>query len=1079
MPITRPRKSVSEREVSLDAARLAQGVSRQPAHQRFPGQVEEAQNVTLDIAAGIRKRPGTHFDRKISVISGSLVKGGNYRLHPIVRNETERYLVLYGDTEVRVFDLINSDEATITVVGTASAYLDLNTADADDMRLLTVEDTTLILNTTVPVVTRRSEAFTVTAEWRDYGVLIAQTPAEGTYHRAVGDQAGGEEAGYWKYSVGSVTFPTAVFPELTGVNATPQGLYDDLSSGAKQVQGFIVRFQRLPLTIAGGSFVNATKVLTKAAAFTNYVFASGDAIKITGGTGVTTGWYRVANRVSANAITLEKDIGGANPADVTASSIGLQCEVDYGSDNPAATDMHGVAANWTAAFQRAGASDALVSWRVTRAGYGSMTITGPYRGSNATIIDLEAAPATFNVDAGALATDPFYRTGVVITAGTGSAGAGTTVPDTLPVADRWTRYAAPDDPKAAIDERTMPIKLYRTALGPSAKFSLERITWNSRLSGDQESNPPPTLLRKATLQGYITANSLANPTVITSVAHGLGSGQAISIIGSNSTPTIDGNRVVTVLSADTFSVPVNVSGAGTAGSWFYGAKPLSDIAVTRGRFFMGGSGSVVASQANDLYNLFIDDYRTLVDSDPIDVPVGTGGTGVVDWLTEFRETLAIFTRNRQFELSTPEALTPATAAVQPTTAIEGEEPQAGIKPKPSTHDLMFVGPTTRSAALLAYSFDDILSTQSADDVSQHVPDYLPSAIRTMVTAPNEGLTFILEENASELLVYRTVRKGNQTQQSAWCRWVFDSVYRIVDIAVVGKDLWLLVEQAPAVTIATGVNSVVTFVGHGFSNGNTIRLIDSTTEPSIDGEWVIQNVTADTFEIIGGNVTTAGSARCARGVYIFEHVTLTREQTIPAVGSVAAWPYAVHLDRQLYLTGVYNGGTGKTTWTVPAGFFGDGSTLNRVVLGPKFGAAAGTVLTITEYGATTLVVTGDYSAGPCCLGRYYEMEVTLSQPFMRDDGGNADLKGSFLHRELVAIYELSGDFSIQAEFSGGGAPDPSETEYTPLPTAQIGTRGELHAWIGGPVENIEIVIFSDSPRPVSIGAVQHIGDYSPV
>ncbi len=65
----------------------------------------------------------------------------------------------------------------------------------------------------------------------------------------------------------------------------------------------------------------------------------------------------------------------------------------------------------------------------------------------------------------------------------------------------------------------------------------------------------------------ISANTLANPTVVTSVAHGLTTGNSIFIRNSNSTPVIDGTRIVTVLSADTFSVPVNVTVAGTFATW--------------------------------------------------------------------------------------------------------------------------------------------------------------------------------------------------------------------------------------------------------------------------------------------------------------------------------------------------------------------------------------------------------------------------------------------------------------------------------------------------------------------------------
>lgn len=68
--------------------------------------------------------------------------------------------------------------------------------------------------------------------------------------------------------------------------------------------------------------------------------------------------------------------------------------------------------------------------------------------------------------------------------------------------------------------------------------------------------------------GVISAISKTNPGVVTSIGHGLNTGDTIVISNSDSNPTIDGERVVTVLSADTFSVPVNVATtAGTTGNY--------------------------------------------------------------------------------------------------------------------------------------------------------------------------------------------------------------------------------------------------------------------------------------------------------------------------------------------------------------------------------------------------------------------------------------------------------------------------------------------------------------------------------
>lgn len=65
----------------------------------------------------------------------------------------------------------------------------------------------------------------------------------------------------------------------------------------------------------------------------------------------------------------------------------------------------------------------------------------------------------------------------------------------------------------------------------------------------------------------IESNSVAAATVVTCYGHGLQSGDIINVFGSNSTPTIDGERTVTVLTEDTFTVAVTVTAAGTTGQF--------------------------------------------------------------------------------------------------------------------------------------------------------------------------------------------------------------------------------------------------------------------------------------------------------------------------------------------------------------------------------------------------------------------------------------------------------------------------------------------------------------------------------
>jgi hypothetical protein len=105
------------------------------------------------------------------------------------------------------------------------------------------------------------------------------------------------------------------------------------------------------------------------------------------------------------------------------------------------------------------------------------------------------------------------------------------------------------------------------------------ITSNSQATSD-EFNPSLGTITA------ITAISLANPTHITCVGHGLSTNDVVVISGSNSTPTVDGPRTITKIDADHFTVPVNVTVAGNRGGWqLLSNIPGSDNEVAPNRIY--------------------------------------------------------------------------------------------------------------------------------------------------------------------------------------------------------------------------------------------------------------------------------------------------------------------------------------------------------------------------------------------------------------------------------------------------------------------------------------------------------------
>ena len=123
---------------------LAQGISQQARSLRYKGQCEDATNVDFSVVDGARKRPGG-----FSVINvPDADENTTYRMHRIERDDQEEYAVIYGRDFLEVVDLTNGVQATIDKTDTVALdYISAQSAKADDLRLITIADTTFICNT--------------------------------------------------------------------------------------------------------------------------------------------------------------------------------------------------------------------------------------------------------------------------------------------------------------------------------------------------------------------------------------------------------------------------------------------------------------------------------------------------------------------------------------------------------------------------------------------------------------------------------------------------------------------------------------------------------------------------------------------------------------------------------------------------------------------------------------------------------------------------------------------------------------------------------------------------------------------
>jgi hypothetical protein len=473
---------MANQRVAISA--LFGGVSTQPAALRHANQVAAADNVYFSVRDDAEKRPGLEHIFSIT----DLEVGENYRLHAIDRDGTERYLIVYGAGTLRAFNPEDGTEYVVTPTEEAAAYLALESPDCDDLRLITIADYTLIVNTLVSVADLTSADYTLTGTFHDYEAMTATRPTNATYWKT--DVSSVRTSGYWYYNSGGASYASMKMKAMSTTN----GQVSYFTTAGHYPGGFKVAFQRQNMDITGGVFDHVAKTLTKVGAFTNYVWRLGDQLKMTGGTAITLQWADIASRESDDVVVMEADLttNASDPTNVATDAIGREYEVIV-ADFSACADMDDVAQTFQDALQDAGAADGLISWARTSTG-GQFVISSPYYGNEAKVFPTTAPDSGFNY-----AADNLHFSGVagdyVQVAGSGTSGA---VPNSL--LESWTRVSAPNQPHAAPDKDTMPVKLVRGFEGPDPStptFAVDVIEWHFRETGDEYTNKIPSIWDKS------------------------------------------------------------------------------------------------------------------------------------------------------------------------------------------------------------------------------------------------------------------------------------------------------------------------------------------------------------------------------------------------------------------------------------------------------------------------------------------------------------------------------------------------------------------------------------------------------
>jgi len=171
------------------------GVSQQPPALRLPSQAQTQENGLSSVVDGLRKRPPTNHIAKLSTDTED-----NTHVHLINRDKQSRYITIFKNDDVHVYDL-QGNEQTVNFPN-GKDYLSVTNARTQ-FSTVTVADYTFVVNKTKRVRQGSTDASGSIAGTVQNFIDLPDDAAEGTIYEVVGDDTSNFD-NYYVKKVGDV-----------------------------------------------------------------------------------------------------------------------------------------------------------------------------------------------------------------------------------------------------------------------------------------------------------------------------------------------------------------------------------------------------------------------------------------------------------------------------------------------------------------------------------------------------------------------------------------------------------------------------------------------------------------------------------------------------------------------------------------------------------------------------------------------------------------------------------------------------------------------------------------------------------
>lgn len=219
---------------------------------------------------------------------------------------------------------------------------------------------------------------------------------------------------------------------------------------------------------------------------------------------------------------------------------------------------------------------------------------------------------------------------------------------------------------------------------------------------------------------------------------------------------------------------------------------INDIFFYRNRLGVIAGENVILTRSADFFNFWMTSALEVQDTDPIDLAVSDNKIATLLHAVPYDETLVLFSDDAQFLLRCDGVLNPKDANIPPPVTRFGNS----VKAKPACAGRNLYFPAERSEYTTVREFftaADNTDRKDAQDITSHIPNYIPNGVYKLIPSTVENLILFLTEGAeNKVYIYKYLFVESVRQQAAWSVWDFQN--KVYGAEFIDSYLYIVVER---------------------------------------------------------------------------------------------------------------------------------------------------------------------------------------------------------------------------------------------------------------------------------------------